>query len=107
MVLTTNVVTGRHDVGEDTHPGVWFILYKKSPSILEGSEYGQPHYRVKVNYWAPFTDDGQGFHDAGWRTNWSSTAYLHNGSGGCVNTPANIMGEVYNNLSQYEPVVIY
>lgn len=107
MVLTTNVVTGRHDVGEDTHPGVWFILYKKSPSILEGSEYGQPHYRVKVNYWAPFTDDGQGFHDAGWRTNWSSTAYLHNGSGGCVNTPANIMEEVYNNLSQYEPVVIY
>nr|WP_246277291.1 L,D-transpeptidase family protein [Neobacillus endophyticus] len=107
MVLTTNVVTGRADVNQDTHPGVWYILYKKSPSILVGSEYGMVHYRVPVNYWAPFTNDGEGFHDASWRTNWSSTAYIHAGSGGCVNTPPSIMKEVYNNLSTYEPVIIY
>ena len=107
MVLTTNVVTGRHDVGEDTHPGVWYILYKQSPSILVGSEVGMSHYSVPVKYWAPFTNDGEGFHDASWRTNWSSTAYLHNGSGGCVNTPPSVMGSVYKDLSVNEPVVVY
>jgi hypothetical protein len=107
MILTTNVVTGRQDVGESTHPGVWYILYKASPSILEGSEYGMAHYRVPVSYWAPFTNDGEGFHDASWRGNWSSTAYIHNGSGGCVNTPPSIMQTVYNNLSTNEPVIVY
>jgi hypothetical protein len=107
MVLTTNVVTGRHDVGEDTHPGMWFILYKRSPSILVGSEVGMANYRVPVDYWAPFTDDGQGFHDASWRSNWSSTAYLDQGSGGCVNTPPSEMKSVYENLSVHEPVIVY
>jgi hypothetical protein len=107
MVLTTNVVTGRHDVGEDTHPGVWYILYKQSPSILVGSEVGMAHYRVPVNYWAPFTNDGEGFHDASWRTNWANKAYLTQGSGGCVNTPPSVMKSVYDNLSTYEPVVVY
>jgi hypothetical protein len=107
MVLTTNVVTGRQDVGEDTHPGVWYILYKQSPSILVGSEVGMTNYHVPVQYWAPFTNDGEGFHDASWRKNWSSTAYIHNGSGGCVNTPPSIMQTVYNNLSTNEPVIVY
>lgn len=107
MVLTSNVVTGRHDVGEDTHPGVWYIMYKQSPAVLAGSEVGNANYRVPVAYWAPFTMDGEGFHDASWRTNWSSTAYLHQGSGGCVNTPPSVMKAVYDNLSQYEPVIVY
>ncbi|MGZ4162217.1 MAG: L,D-transpeptidase [Neobacillus sp.] len=107
LVLTTNVVTGRHDVNEDTHPGVWYILYKRSPAILVGSEVGMAHYRVPVNYWAPFTNDGEGFHDASWRTNWANNAYLTQGSGGCVNTPPNVMKSVYDNLSTYEPVIVY
>ena len=107
MVLTTNVVTGRHDVGEDTHPGVWYIEYKQSPSVLVGSEVGRGQYSQPVKYWAPFTMDGEGFHDASWRTNWSSTAYIHNGSGGCVNTPPSIMPSVYQDLSVGEPVVVY
>lgn len=107
LIVTTNVVTGRHNTYEDTSPGVWYILYKRSPSILTGSEAGNPHYSVKVNYWAPFTNSGQGFHDAGWRRNWSSNAYLTAGSGGCVNTPSGVMKTVYDNLSTYEPVVIY
>lgn len=107
MILTTNVVTGRQDVGESTHPGVWYVLYKESPSILKGSEYGMANYSVPVSYWAPFTNDGEGFHDASWRKNWSNTAYIHNGSGGCVNTPPSIMQTVYNNLSADEPVIVY
>jgi hypothetical protein len=107
MVLTTPVVTGWHGVNQDTPPGVWYIEYKESPSILTGSEVGNPNYSVKVNYWAPFTKSGCGFHDAGWRRDWSSTAYLTNGSGGCVNTPPSVMKTVYDNLEQNEPVIVY
>ncbi|MDP4156477.1 MAG: peptidoglycan binding domain-containing protein, partial [Bacillota bacterium] len=107
LVVDTNVVTGRHNTNEDTNSGVWYIEYKESPSVLKGSEVGNANYSVKVNYWAPFTLGGQGFHDAGWRKNWASDAYLTAGSGGCVNTPPTVMTTVYNTLSQNEPVIVY
>lgn len=107
LVVTTNVVTGTHSTRHDTSPGVWYILYKQTPAVLTGRENGKITYQVDVNYWAPFTNDGQGFHDASWRGNWGSKAYLSAGSHGCVNTPPSIMKTVYNNLSTYEPVVIY
>ncbi|ULT54926.1 L,D-transpeptidase/peptidoglycan binding protein [Neobacillus drentensis] len=107
LVVTTNVVTGTHSTHHDTSPGVWYILYKQTPAVLTGRENGKITYQVDVNYWAPFTNDGQGFHDASWRGNWGSKAYLSAGSHGCVNTPPSIMKTVYSNLSTYEPVVIY
>lgn len=106
-IVSTNVVTGKHSTGEDTPKGLWYIMYKQSPSTLQGSEVGNANYSVKVKYWAQFTNSGCGFHDASWRTNWASDAYLNNGSGGCVNTPSNVMANVYNNLSQKEAVVVY
>lgn len=107
LAVTTHVVTGKRSTGEDTHPGVWYILYKKSPSVLKGTAVGKGSYEQPVNYWAPFTNDGQGFHDAGWRSNWASNAYQTAGSAGCVNVPPSVMASIYNNLSQYDPVVIY
>ncbi|MFT8871055.1 MAG: L,D-transpeptidase family protein [Sporolactobacillus sp.] len=107
MVLTTNVVTGKHSTGEDTPTGVWYVEYKQSPSVLKGSEVGKADYQVNVNYWAPFTLSGCGFHDAPWRSNWAPDAYLTQGSGGCINTPPAVMPQVYNLLVQNEPVVIY
>jgi hypothetical protein len=107
LTFTTNVVTGRHNTNEDTPKGVWYVMYKETPSILKGSEVGNANYSVKVQYWAPFTLSGCGFHDASWRRNWASTAYLTAGSGGCVNTPSSVMKTVYENLSKNEPVVVY
>ncbi|PLS02260.1 L,D-transpeptidase family protein [Neobacillus cucumis] len=107
LAYTTNVVTGRHNTHEDTPPGVWYVMYKETPSILEGSEVGNPNYSVKVQYWAPFTLSGCGFHDASWRRNWASNAYLTKGSGGCVNTPSSAMKVVYDTLNKNEPVVVY
>ncbi|EOO24370.1 hypothetical protein IIU_06740 [Bacillus cereus VD133] len=107
LAVSNNVVTGKHSTSEDTSPGVWYILYKRSPYTLKGSAVGKPDYSVKVDYWAPFTDSGQGFHDAGWRTNWANNAYLTGGSGGCVNLPPSIAKTVYDNLSTHEPVVVY
>lgn len=106
-VYTTNIVTGKHSTNEDTPKGVWYVMYKQSPATLQGSEVGNANYSVKVNYWAQFTSSGCGFHDASWRTDWSSTAYLTNGSGGCANTPSQNMKSVYDSLSQKEAVVVY
>ncbi len=107
LVLTTNVVTGKHSTGEDTSPGVWYILFKRTPYTLKGSAVGKPDYSVQVDYWAPFTNSGQGFHDASWRTNWNNNAYLTQGSGGCINVSPSVMKAVYDNLSVYQPVVVY
>jgi lipoprotein-anchoring transpeptidase ErfK/SrfK len=107
LVESTHVVTGKHITGEDTSPGVWYILYKRSPYTLTGSSAGNPNYSIEVDYWAPFTNSGQGFHDASWRNNWANNAYLTAGSGGCVNVPPSVMKSVYDNLSIYDPVVVY
>lgn len=107
VVLTTDVVTGKQSTGEDTTKGVWYIMYKQTPSILKGSEVGKANYSVKVDYWAQFTNSGIGFHDAGWRTNWSKSAYLKDGSGGCVNTKPEAMVTLFENVSQNEPVIVY
>lgn len=108
LILTTNVVTGWKGVNnQDTPTGVWYINYKKSPSILRGSSFTHKNYASYVKYWAPFTLQGHGLHDANWRTDWSSDAYLTDGSNGCVNILPSVMKEVYDNIEQYEPVVIY
>lgn len=107
LVVTTHVVTGKMSTNEGTSPGVWYVLYKASPYTLRGSAVGNPNYSVDVKYWVPFTNDGQGFHDADWRKNWAGNAYLKQGSAGCVNTPPDVMKTVYDNLNTYDPVVVY
>lgn len=107
LVVTTNVVTGKKSTKEDTLPGVWYILYKRTPYTLTGSSADNDDYSIEVDYWAPFTNSGQGFHDASWRRNWASNAYLTAGSGGCVNVPPSVMKKVYDNLKIYQPVVVY
>ena len=107
QVFTTDVVTGNHNTGEDTLKGVWYVLYKRTHYVLTGNRVGGSDYATKVNYWVPFTNSGQGFHDASWRSNWSKNAYISNGSGGCVNVSPSVMKQVYNNLNTYDPVVIY
>lgn len=107
LAVTTNVVTGKHSTSEDTSPGVWYVLYKRTPYTLKGSAVGKADYAVKVDYWVPFTNTGQGFHDAGWRTNWANNAYLTGGSGGCVNLLPNVAKTVYDNLNTYDPVIVY
>lgn len=107
LVFTTNVVTGNHNTGEDTLKGVWYVLYKRTPYTLTGSRVGGSPYAIEVNYWVPFTNSGQGFHDASWRSNWSGNAYLSDGSGGCINVKPSLMKNVYDNLDVYDPVVIY
>lgn len=90
-VHLTDVVTGTENKSNATPKGVWYIMYKESPSVLRGYNDDGSKYASKVQYWMPFTLSGCGLHDASWRSDWSKSAYLTGGSHGCVNIrPAEI-----------------
>ena len=106
-VLETDIVSGTNNEGNKTPKGVWYIMYQQSPSVLRGQNDDGSNYASKVNYWSPFTLTGCGFHDASWRHNWSKTAYLIDGSHGCINMQPSVAGQAFHDLKQNEPVIIY
>lgn len=106
-VLETDIVSGTNNEGNKTPKGVWYIMYQQSPSVLRGQNDDGSSYASKVNYWSPFTLTGCGFHDASWRHNWSKTAYLNDGSHGCINMQPSVAGQAFHDLKQNEPVIIY
>ncbi|MBB1127858.1 MULTISPECIES: L,D-transpeptidase family protein [Limosilactobacillus] len=106
-VLETDIVSGTNNEGNKTPKGVWYIMYQQSPSVLRGQNDDGSSYASKVNYWSPFTLTGCGFHDASWRHNWSKTAYLSDGSHGCINMQPSVAGQAFHDLTQNEPVIIY
>ncbi|MDU4240019.1 MAG: L,D-transpeptidase family protein, partial [Limosilactobacillus fermentum] len=107
LVYSARVVTGKQSSGDDTPTGVYYIMYKQRNTTLRGIGDTGKAYASPVSYWAPFTESGCGFHDASWRTNWSTTAYVNNGSNGCVNMHTYDAPNAFNDLSVDEPVVIY
>lgn len=106
-VHLTDVVTGTENKSNATPKGVWYIMYKESPSVLRGYNNDGSKYASKVQYWMPFTLSGCGLHDASWRSDWSKSAYLTGGSHGCVNIlPAEIRS-VWNNVLTNDAVIVY
>ena len=107
QILTCTGVTGNVATNEQTPTGVYYIMYKQSPSVLKGVHSDGEHYEIEVKYWAQFTNSGCGFHDATWRTNWDKDAYLIDGSGGCFNLSLEDAQKVYDAVFQKEPVIVY
>ncbi len=106
-VHLTDVVTGTENKSNATPKGVWYIMYKESPSVLRGyNDYGSK-YASKVQYWMPFTLSGCGLHDASWRSDWSKSAYLTGGSHGCVNIRPAEIRSVWNNVLTNDAVIVY
>ena len=103
-VIDTDVVTGKPTEDRHTIPGVFSIAYKKSPAVL--GSYAVQGYESPVTFWCPF-NQGQGIHDASWRSRYGGTIYKSSGSHGCVNTPYDAMKVVYENCEAGEAVVVY
>lgn len=106
-VHLNDVVTGTEDKGNATPKGVWYIMYKESPSVLRGYNDDGSKYASKVQYWMPFTLSGCGLHDASWRNDWSKSAYLTGGSHGCVNIRPAEIRSVWNNVLTNVAVIVY
>ena len=105
LVIDTDVVTGCVSRNSETKTGAFPVAYKESPSVLRGQDAANG-YETKVNYWMPFYD-GQGLHDASWRSAFGGNIYIYNGSHGCVNIPPYAAEVIYNNIEEGMAVIIY
>lgn len=101
LIVSTDVVTGDHSKGYDTHTGVYAVMYKERDATLVGQGYNS-----HVKYWMPFYAN-TGVHDSSWRNSYGGSIYQSNGSHGCVNTPPAEAEKMFNNVEKGMPVVVY
>lgn len=100
-LVSVDVVTGDVRRRRDTPEGIYYIYGKQKNRILRGGDYATP-----VNYWLPVVR-GVGIHDAKWRREFGGEIYLTNGSHGCINTPLDVMGELYELVEVGTPVIMF
>lgn len=101
VFIESDFVSGTVSKARSTPTGIYYIKYKKSPSILRGINWETP-----VTYWMPFFD-GCGLHDATWRSRFGGTIYYYDGSHGCLNMPFNEVKTIYENIEAGVPILIY
>lgn len=98
LFLETDVVTGKNNA---TREEVCYVYAKQKNRILRG-----PGYESFVKYWMPVSG-GIGIHDASWRDEYGGDIYIRNGSHGCINTPLEIVKEMYEVMEIGTPCILY
>ena len=101
LVLSSDVVTGNPNYGNDTPKGLYRVY-----TMSENAELYGPGYETTVAYWMAFNDD-IGFHDANWQDEFGGDRYFTNGSHGCVNLPLSTAEKLYGVISVDTPVYVY
>lgn len=91
IVLSSDIVTGRHQTSFATPTGAFYIRYKETNTTLDG-----PGYSCFVRYFMPIYQ-GIGLHDASWRKKFGGNIYQSDGSHGCINLPRPVAEFTYNN----------
>lgn len=99
--LATPIVTGNTSRRMGTPSGVNYVYQKQTNRILRG-----PGYASHVDFWMPVKGN-IGIHDAAWRSKYGGTIYQTNGSHGCINTPRDIMVQLYESVEVGTPVVMF
>lgn len=108
LVLESNTVTGLPTERWASNVGVGAILHKVADTTLEGVEFnGVDSYKTPVDYWMPTGWDGEGFHDAPWRSAFGGQIYRSNGSHGCYNLPPDVARRIFEEADYMTPVVVY
>ena len=101
LVIETDIVSGDMKRKWDTPEGVYYVYAKQRYRTLRG-----PGYESFVKYWMPVYK-GIGIHDANWRKEFGGDVYLKDGSHGCINTPRDIMADLYEMVEIGTPVVMF
>lgn len=107
LVISTPVVTGDAAHQAFTNIGVGSILSKEMNRDLRGTNFDGSRYVTPVKYWMPIGWDGEGLHDAGWRSTFGSNYYMYSGSNGCINMPPDQAAKLYSVIEFNTPVVVY
>ena len=105
LVVESDIVTGDVAKKTETQTGAFPLAYKQSPGVLTGQN-AENGWNVNVSYWMPFFD-GQGLHDATWRSSFGGNIYLTNGSHGCVNLPLETAQKIYDNIDAGVAIILY
>lgn len=105
LLVESDIVSGCVSKNTETQTGVFPLAYKESPSVLTGDD-AQNGWRTEVQYWMPFFD-GQGLHDATWRSSFGGNIYKTAGSHGCVNLPYSAAEQIYNNIDAGVAIILY
>jgi hypothetical protein len=101
IVLETDVVTGNTGRKMGTPEGVNYVYNKQRNRVLRGADYATP-----VKYWVPIKG-AVGIHDASWRSSFGGEIYKTNGSHGCINTPTDVMAQLYEMVEIGTPVITF
>ncbi|NCC42874.1 MAG: murein L,D-transpeptidase, partial [Clostridia bacterium] len=104
LVVETDFVSGLPTEERETTTGAFPVAYKASPYNLKGG--GASGWDVNVEYWMPFYD-GQGLHDASWRSSFGGNIYQTDGSHGCINLPSDAAKKIYESMEAGIPVLLY
>ena len=99
--IATPIVTGNTSRRMGTPSGVNYVYLKQTDRILRGEGYAS-----HVDFWMPVKGN-IGIHDAAWRSKFGGTIYQTNGSHGCINTPRDIMVQLYESAEVGTPVVMF
>lgn len=100
-VLSSPIVTGNINNGNETPTGTFFIDTKIPGKYLTG-----PTWHVWVDRWMKFTGC-VGLHDANWRGKFGGDIYKSNGSHGCVNLPSDVAYKLYDMVDIGTMVVVH
>ena len=100
LVLETPIVSGKPST--PTPVGVFYVWNKEEDAILEGETYETP-----VAFWMPIEWTGIGIHDSAWQSSYGEERYQTHGSHGCINTPPEIMEELFERAEIRTPVIVY
>lgn len=101
LTLETDIVTGNTGRRMGTPQGINFVYAKQRNRTLRGADYAS-----FVKYWVPVKGN-IGIHDASWRSKFGGQIYKSNGSHGCINTPSNIMSQLYEMVEIGTPVIMF
>lgn len=101
LALETPIVTGSERGGMLTPAKVCYVYFMQLDRVLVGKDY-----RTPVDYWMA-VNSRIGIHDANWRDEFGGEIYKTNGSHGCVNTPPEKAGELYEMVEEGTPVLMY
>lgn len=101
LTLETDVVTGNTGRRMGTPQGINFVYAKQRNRTLRGADYAS-----FVKYWMPVKGN-VGIHDASWRSKFGGQIYKSNGSHGCINTPSDVMSQLYELAEVGTPVIMF
>lgn len=105
LKMESKIVSGKLTKDRKTTVGVHRVYGKQRDRYL--GTMAVQGYHSFVHYWMPFNWDGQGFHDATWRSKFGGNIYQTGGSHGCVNLPYSFAEKLYGEIEIGTPVVIY